>query len=71
MHVQVTDGFAASKAIRRAEVLTVRHAPIVAMTANALEGDRDAHVVAGTDDYVALRRAIARRLPASALPVAV
>ena len=33
------DGYEATQQIRRAE--TARHVPIVAMTANAMEGDRD------------------------------
>jgi CheY-like chemotaxis protein len=66
----VMDGLAATRLIRKAEVLTGRHIPIVAMTANALEGDRDACLTAGMDDYVAkpiqfeeLQRAVARWLP--------
>ncbi|MGH7683138.1 MAG: response regulator [Vulcanimicrobiaceae bacterium] len=66
----VMDGFAATRAIRRAENFTGRHVPIVAMTANALEGDRDACLAAGMDDYVPkpiqaseLRQALARWLP--------
>ncbi|GAC1402141.1 MAG: hypothetical protein NVSMB64_01420 [Candidatus Velthaea sp.] len=47
------DGFAATQAIRRAETATGRHIPIVAMTANALEGDRDACLAAGMDEYLA------------------
>jgi PAS domain S-box-containing protein len=47
------DGLEASRAIRRAETATGTHIPIVAMTANALEGDREMCLAAGMDDYIA------------------
>jgi PAS domain S-box-containing protein len=46
------DGFGATAEIRRAERPDER-VPIVAMTANAMEGDRDKCLTAGMDDYVA------------------
>ena len=47
------DGFEATRLIRKAEVRTGDHVPIVAMTANAMEGDRERCVARGMDDYVA------------------
>jgi len=65
----ILDGYSATREIRKAEALTGRHVTIVAMTANALSGDRDACLSVGMDDYVAkpiqledLRRAITRWL---------
>jgi len=45
------DGFAATREIRAREN-GARHVPIVAMTANALQKDRDACIAAGMDGYV-------------------
>jgi CheY-like chemotaxis protein len=47
------DGFAATAAIRQREVQTGAHVPIIAMTANAMQGDREQCLHAGMDDYVA------------------
>ncbi len=48
----VVDGFAATRAIRSREETTGEHVPIVALTANALEGDREACLAAGMDAYL-------------------
>lgn len=48
------DGFAATAAIRQQEALTDsrRHVPIIALTANAMEGDHARCLAAGMDDYL-------------------
>ena len=48
------DGFEATRAIRRAEETDTnrRRTPIVALTANAVQGDREACLAAGMDGYV-------------------
>jgi PAS domain S-box-containing protein len=49
----VMDGFVATRLIRIAESSTEHRTPIVAMTANAIQGDREHCIEAGMDDYLA------------------
>lgn len=46
------DGFLATKEIRKFEVQHGRHIPVIAMTAHAMDGDRERCISAGMDDYI-------------------
>jgi signal transduction histidine kinase/CheY-like chemotaxis protein/ligand-binding sensor domain-containing protein len=48
----VLDGYEATAAVRRREKATGRHIPIVAMTANVAEGEREHCLQVGMDDYI-------------------
>jgi CheY-like chemotaxis protein len=54
MDVQMPEmnGLEATAAIRRQEQTSGRHIPIIAMTANAMSGDKQICLAAGMDDYV-------------------
>jgi PAS domain S-box-containing protein len=80
VQMPVMDGFEATRRIRALEqsegeeaAETGKRIPIIAMTANAMQGDREACLEAGMDDYVAkpiapkqLRQVLQRWLPEKA-----
>src|SRR5206468_1702325 len=48
----VMDGFEATAAIRTAEAGTDRHIPIIALTASAMDADRDRCLASGMDAFL-------------------
>jgi CheY-like chemotaxis protein len=69
------DGFAATRALRERERLMGGHVPVVAMTAHAMQGDRERCFAAGMDDYVTkpvnrdcLTTVLSRWIPGRFLP---
>ncbi|HEX2854464.1 MAG TPA: response regulator [Opitutaceae bacterium] len=47
------DGYEATIELRKREAIAGGHVPVIAMTANAVEGDRERCVAVGMDDYIA------------------
>lgn len=71
-HMPEMDGFETTAAIRQLEG-SMRHTPIIALTADAMAGDRERCLVAGMDDYLMkpatmedLDQRLSRWLPADA-----
>ncbi len=69
----IIDGFAATRALRQKERDQGGHLTVIAITANAMDGDRERCLAAGMDDYLAkpytgpdLRNMLMRWLPSSA-----
>ena len=54
MDIQMPElnGYETTRAIRRQEISTGRHVPIIAMTAYAVRGDREECLAAGMDGYI-------------------
>jgi len=52
IRLPVMDGITASRKIRDIEASTSKHTPIIAITANAMIGDKEKCLSAGMDDYI-------------------
>ncbi|MDD2743229.1 MAG: ATP-binding protein [Rhodocyclaceae bacterium] len=70
----ILDGFAATRALRQLEAGSDHHQLIIAITANAMDGDRERCLAAGMDDYLskpytgpALRNMLLKWLPAGSV----
>ena len=69
------DGYQCTSEVRKREIISGKHVPIIAMTAHAMEGDRDKCIASGMDDYISkpvmpnvLKKALTKWLPESYAP---
>ncbi len=51
-HMPVMDGFAATRTIRELEKTTGRHVPVIALTADAFNDNRQISLASGMDDFI-------------------
>jgi CheY-like chemotaxis protein len=52
VQMPVMDGIEATEALRLSELGSGRHIPVVALTANAMKGDKERYLNCGMDDYL-------------------
>jgi two-component system, sensor histidine kinase and response regulator len=52
VQMPVMDGVQATAAVRQKEQISGTHVPIIAMTAHAMEGDRERFLASGMDGYI-------------------
>lgn len=52
IQMPILDGYDTTKIIRKKEINTSKHIPIVAMTAYAMSGDREKFIECGMDEYI-------------------
>lgn len=52
IQMPVMNGYQAAKTIREVERNSARHTPIIALTANAMKGDKELYLEAGMDGYL-------------------
>lgn len=52
IQMPLLDGFEVAKKIRESELASGLHIPIIALTANAMKGDREEYLASGMDEYV-------------------
>lgn len=52
VQMPIMDGMKATEKIRETEISSNTHTPIIAITANAMMGDRESCILAGMDDYI-------------------
>ena len=70
-HMPIMDGFELTRRVRELELETTEHLPIIAVTANALQGEAERCLAEGMDDYLAkpvelirLKEMLAKWMPA-------